>query len=352
MSILEPTQPESPPHSFPSTHIRTDKEGSAQANGSNANSAEVVQSISVVIPARNEESTIVQVVERSLRAIRNLDRDGEVFVVNDGSTDRTGLILAELARQYPQLHVFTHRRGLGMTAALQRMFSASRGDIVILMPADMESDPLVDIPALVGHLEKNRLDVVAGWRQERNDGKVLASKVYNWVTHHVGGVAVHDGNWIKAMRREVIESLPPLRSDWHRFILMIAAHHNFNIGEVKTHYAVRKSGSSKFGFSRIPVSFLDMLVLKFLLTFSQAPMRFFGGLGLAGLLLSVAVFLFLSALYIFTDTQKRPIFIAAGVLTVISVLLLLVGFLAELIVNQGERIAALEERLRDERRVE
>jgi len=309
-------------------------------------------SISVVIPAHNEESTIAQVVVRSLQALDEMNREGEVLVVDDGSTDGTGAVLTELQCAQPRLRVFTQRRNRGMTAALQRMFAASRGDIVILIPADMESDPLRDIPALVQHLEAADLDAVAGWRQGRNDSKVLASRVYNFVMRRIGGVTVHDANWIKAMRREVVESLPTLRSDWHRFLLMIAAHQGFRIGEVQTYYRPRTAGSSKFGFWRIPVSFLDVLVLKFLLTFSQAPMRFFGGLGLAGLSVSTLIFLFLTALYILTETQKRPIFIAAGILTVISVLVLLVGFLAELIVSQGERIGELERRLvHDEQRM-
>ncbi len=301
--------------------------------------------ISVVVPARNEEATIAAVVERSFAAFAELGRSGEVLVVNDGSTDRTGAVLSELEARYPALRVFTHRRSRGMTAALQRMFSASRGDIVILMPADMESDPLLDVPTLVRKLETDDLDVAAGWRQERRDNKVLASRVYNTVMDWVANVHVHDGNWIKAMRREVVESFPPLRSDWHRFLLMIAVHNGFRIGEVPTFYQPRPAGSSKFGWERIPKSFLDVLVLKFLLTFSEAPMRFFGGLGLVGLVISAAVLLYLVLLYVFAETQQRPVFIAAGVLAVISVLLILVGFLAELIVTQGERITQLEKQL-------
>ena len=319
--------------------------GKASADSAVVDADGPFHSISVVIPAHNEEGSIAQVVERSFQALAQMGRSGEVLVVNDGSTDGTARILEGLQRQYGELRVFSHRRNRGMTAALQQMFAASGGDIVILIPADMESDPLLDVPALVDHMETTNLDVVAGWRQGRNDGKVLASKIYNFVMRTVGGVHVHDGNWIKAMRREVIENLPPLRSDWHRFILLIAAHAGFRIGEVPTYYQPRTTGSSKFGFWRIPVSFLDILVLKFLLTFSQAPMRFFGSLGLAGLSVSGLIFLFLSFLYLLTDTQKRPIFIAAGVLTIISVLLLLVGFLAELIVTQGERIRALEKRM-------
>ena len=305
----------------------------------------MTNSISVVVPARNEEATIAQVVERSFAAFQQLGRDGEVLVVDDGSTDRTGAILAGLQARFANLRVFTHRRGQGMTAGLQKMFTASRGDIVILIPADMESDPQVDVPTLVTHLEANDLDVACGWRQDRNDGKVLASRIYNVVMQTLGGVGVHDGNWIKAMRREVIDSFPPLRSDWHRFLLMIAVHNGFKIGETPTFYQPRPAGSSKFGWERIPKSFLDVLVLKFLLTFSEAPMRFFGGLGLIGIVLSALIFLYLVVLYLFTQTQQRPVFIAAGVLAIIGVLLFLVGFLAELIVTQGERITQIEKRI-------
>jgi glycosyltransferase involved in cell wall biosynthesis len=301
--------------------------------------------ISVVVPARNEEQTIGQVVERSFQAYAEMGTSGEVLVVNDGSSDGTGQVLADLQQKHPTLRVITHRRSQGMTTALQQMFQHSRGDIVILIPADMESDPLLDVPTLVGYMQSADLDAVAGWRQGRKDGKVYASAIYNFVMRRLAGVPVHDANWIKAMRREVIESLPTLRSDWHRFILMIAVHQGFQIGEVKTHYSPRTAGSSKFGLSRIPISLLDVLVLKFLLTFSQAPMRFFGGIGLGGMAISLLTFIYLTVLYVFTDTQQRPIFIAAGILAVISVLLFVVGFLAELTVSQGERIAALERRL-------
>ena len=305
--------------------------------------------ISVVVPASNEERTISDVVQRSFRAFDELKCTGEVLVVNDGSTDDTEIALVNLQAQFDDLVVFTHRRSLGMTAALRTMFASSRGDVVILIPGDMESDPTLDVPTLLHALEERDLDVVAGWRQGRRDRKVLASSIYNWVMRKLAGVPVHDANWIKAMRRDVIESFPPLRSDWHRFLLMIAVHQGFRVGEVETYYQPRPAGSSKFGWERIPISFLDVLVVKFLLTFSQAPMRFFGGLGLAGMAISLLVFAYLTVLYVATNTQQRPVFIAAGVLAIISVLLFLVGFLAELIVSQGERIADLEQRLPPQR---
>jgi glycosyltransferase involved in cell wall biosynthesis len=306
--------------------------------------------ISVVIPARNEEKTIADVVERSFMAFDLLDCPGEVLVVNDGSSDGTSAVLAGLQARFSDLLVFHNRRSQGMTAALQRMFNASRGDIVILIPADMESDPLSDVPMLVRHMQETHLDVVAGWRQGRRDNKVLASGIYNYVMQKIMGVPVHDGNWIKAMRRAVVDAFPSLRGDWHRFLLMIAVHNGFRVGEVKTSYTPRTAGASKFGWERIPKSFLDVLVVRFLLTFSQSPMRFFGGLGLGGIVLSALIYLYLILLYLTTNTQQRPIFWTAGVLAMISVLLFLAGFLAELIVSQGEQIARLERRMNERER--
>src|SRR4051795_12648050 len=93
--------------------------------------------ITIVVPARNEESTVGAVIERSYSAFAELGRSGEVLVVNDGSIDNTSKVLAAAKDRYPTLRVFTHRRSQGMTAALQLMFAASHGDIVILIPADM-----------------------------------------------------------------------------------------------------------------------------------------------------------------------------------------------------------------------
>jgi len=146
----------------------------------------------------------------------------------------------------------------------------------------------------------------------------------------------------------VIEALPPLRSDWHRFLLQIAAHQGFRIGETPTTWYRRRAGRSKYGLGRIPISFLDVLVVWFLLTFSQAPMRFFGGLGLGLLALAGVTYAGLAVYYLLAQTQIRPLFIAASVLGLAGLLLFLVGFIAELIVNQSEQIRELEAMIKRE----
>jgi len=302
-------------------------------------------------PARNEVGNVAELVAgvgRAFAARGLADGQGELVLVNDGSTDGTGELMEQLRAEHPFLRVIHHRRNLGLTAALRNGFRAVRGDMILFLPADLESDPETDVPLLLDKLDEG-YDVVSGWRQNRKEGKVFASGIYNRVSRWLFGLDLHDMNWIKGFRREVIESLPPLRSDWHRFILHIAAHQGYRIGEVPTIWHKRRSGRSKFGIGRIPISLLDVLVVWFLLTFSRAPMRFFGGLGMASLVLSGSTFVYLLWLWLAQETQRRPVFWAALGLAIAGLLLFLVGFLSELIVSQGDQLAEVERALRNRR---
>jgi glycosyltransferase involved in cell wall biosynthesis len=310
--------------------------------------------VSVLVPARNEAENVPELVARVGRAFAALglpEGGGELVLIDDGSTDATGAIADELCAEYGFLRVIHHRRNRGLTAALRTGFRAVRGESILFLPADLESDPVTDIPLLLGKLSEG-CDAVSGWRQGRKEGKVFASAIYNATSRWLFGLTLHDMNWIKGFRREVIETLPPLRSDWHRFLLHIAAHQGYRIDEVPTPWQRRRAGHSKFGLSRIPISFLDVIVIWFLLTFSAAPMRFFGGLGLAALLISAAAYFFLLVLWLVAQTQIRPLFWAAGGLAIAGLLLFLIGFLAELIVTQGERLLEVERSLRENRRTE
>ena len=305
--------------------------------------------VSVLVPARDEAGNVIELVarvERAFAALGLTDGAGELVLVDDGSTDGTGAIADKLAASHPCLRVIHHRRNQGLTAALRTGFAAVRGDLILFLPADLESDPEIDIPLLLGKLDEG-YDVVAGWRQGRKEGKVFASGIYNTVSRWLFGLKIHDMNWIKGFRREVIETQPPLRSDWHRFLLHIAASQGYRIGEVPTPWQKRRAGRSKFGLGRIPISLLDVLVVWFLLTFSRAPMRFFGGLGLIALVISGLTYLFLLAYWLGAQTQVRPLFSAAGVLLLAGLILFLIGFLAELIVSQGERLVEVERLLRE-----
>jgi glycosyltransferase involved in cell wall biosynthesis len=306
---------------------------------------EVRPQVSIFIPARNEAGNISPLMDKIARAFAAQNIAGEVVLVNDGSTDGTRQEAEAAATRYPFIRVISHRRPLGLTEALRTGFAAATGDVIIFLPGDLEADPEEDVPKLLDKLAEG-YDVVAGWRQGRRDSKVLASTIYNLGSRILFGLDAHDMNWIKAFRREVIEDLPPLRSDWHRFILMIAASQGYRIGEVRVNYYPRQQGRSKFGFWRIPVSFLDLLVVRFLLTFSRRPMLFFGSIGSFLILSAGAISLYLLALWLTDFTQKRPVFTFSIFLASAGLLLFLVGFLAELVVSQTERLDAIEEELR------
>jgi glycosyltransferase involved in cell wall biosynthesis len=238
--------------------------------------------VSVVVPAHNEETTVAVFVERNAKAFAQIGRPWELVYVDDGSTDQTAARVQAAAEAEPRVRLVRQRRNLGLTEALNRGFREASGEVIVFLPADLESDPLVDIPLLMDKLDQG-YDVVAGWRQVRRDGKRFASKLANVVCRALFGLDVHDLNWIKAFRREVTDALA-LRSSWHRYILVMAQNEGFRIGEIKVPYQARQTGRSKFGFSRLPVSFIDVVTLKFLLTFQRKPIIFFGtvGLGMVG----------------------------------------------------------------------
>lgn len=300
--------------------------------------------VSVFIPAHNEAGNITPLMESIAGCFAEHAIDGEVVLVDDGSTDTTRAEALACAERFPFLHVLSHRRNLGLTAAMRTGFRRCRGDVIVFLPADMESHPDEDIPKLLAKMDEG-YDVVAGWRQGRKDAKIVASGVYNTVSRRLFNVQAHDMNWIKAFRREVVEGLH-LRSDWHRFILMIAAAQGYRIGEVQVNYYPRRVGKSNFGVMRIPISFLDVLVVKFLLTFSRKPMLFFGSLGLAAIGAGGLTLVYLLWLWLSQQTQQRPVFTFSVFLIVAGLLLFLVGFLAELVVSQNERLDDIEEQLR------
>jgi glycosyltransferase involved in cell wall biosynthesis len=303
------------------------------------------QLVSVVVPAHNEEATVATFVERTGKAFAQLGRAWELLYVDDGSTDGTAAAVEAASAAEPRVRLVRQRRNLGLTEALNRGFREARGEVIVFLPADLESEPDVDIPLLLDKLDEG-YDVVAGWRQGRRDGKRFASHFANFTCRLLFGLDVHDMNWIKAFRREVTDVLA-LRSSWHRYILVMAQSEGFRIGEVKVPYKPREQGRSKFGFSRLPVSFLDVVTLKFLLTFQRRPIIFFGAVGSAMIGAGLLLWAYLLWSFLSTHTQYRPLMLVAGIAMLAGLLVILVGFLGELVVNVSERVDRLERRLMD-----
>ena len=302
--------------------------------------------ISIFIPAFNEENNVIPLTDKIDIAVKkDIDKyDFELIIVNDGSSDKTSEKLNEVILKYDYLKVFTHKKNMGLTQAMRTGFKAVTGEFVLFLPADLESDPVEDIPKLIEGLESG-LDVVTGWRQGRGDGKNFSSKIYNVVSKNLFNVEVHDMNWIKGMRKEVVDDLE-LRSDWHRFIVMMAANKGYKIGEVKTNWYPRNSGESKFGLMRFPIAIIDVLVVKFNMMFGTKPMQFFSFLGILLTFFGFIGLAFLTIYYLLYDTQLRPIFTLSTVLIIAGIQLFVTGFLAELVVAQKDEISEIKEALK------
>jgi glycosyltransferase involved in cell wall biosynthesis len=219
-------------------------------------------------------------------------------------------------------------------------FENAKGHIIIFLCADLQSDPEEDIPKLLEKINEG-YDMVVGWRQGRKEFKRFASWIYYFLSRMFFGVKVHDPNWIKAFRKEVVEGLN-LRSSWHRYIVSIATQEGYKVAEVKTNWYPRKSGKSKYGFSRLIPAVMDLIVLKFEMTFLEKPLQFFGSIGL---LLFIAGFIVDGCLVFFLDifasgtklVQEMPKLLFGILLMITGLQLFSIGLLGEMLVSLIKR---------------
>ena len=241
--------------------------------------------VSVLVPAKDEALNLPEFVRLCAESLGPAGFSFEVVIVNDGSRDDSGRILRELERQYPFLRVVTHRRQRGIADALRSAADVARGDVFVFYPADLQYLP-ADIPALVRPILENRADIVTGTKQGRYE-TAFVSSVYIALCRWRFGVRVTDLNSVKAYRREVMFGVP-LRPDWHRYMVVIAAADGFRLDSLPVPLYPRRAGISKFNWRRIPVGFFDLVAVWFQLRFGRKPMLFFG---IAGAVLFVVGFL-------------------------------------------------------------
>ena len=234
--------------------------------------------VSVLVPAKDEAANLPEFLQRCSDALGSAGFSYEIVVVDDGSRDDTPRVLRELRARFPFLRVVTHRRQRGIADALRSAGDVARGDIFVFYPADLQYLP-DDIPRLVKPILEGRADIVTGTKQGKYE-KAFVSAVYNRLCRALFGVAVTDLNSVKAYRREVVADVP-LRPDWHRFMVVIAAADGFRLTSEPVPLYPRKAGVSKFTWKRIPVGVLDLLSVWFQLRFGRKPMLFFGVLGAA-----------------------------------------------------------------------
>jgi glycosyltransferase involved in cell wall biosynthesis len=292
------------------------------------------ETLSILIPVYNEEGNLSLLYEKLMTALKKAGRPYEVIFVDDGSSDGTMEILLDLREKNPNVKIVSFSRNFGQTAALSAGIDVSKGDILIPMDGDLQTDP-DDILPLLEKIEEG-YDVVSGWRKDRKDPfltrrlpSILANKIISWI----GGVYLHDyGCTLKAYKRDILKNIK-LYGEMHRFIPIYARWIGARVSEIPVRHFPRGSGSSKYGISRIFKVILDLMVVKFLLSYSQKPIYVFGGMGLLMILGAFLAGLFAIYLKYFEGTSfiLTPLPLLCVFLLLSGFLSILMGFLAEIL---------------------
>jgi len=296
--------------------------------------------LSVVIPIYNEAENVEALCLEFIETLNAWGRSYEVLLVDDGSTDDSFARLSRLQAQHPQLRVIQFRRNFGQTAAFAAGFAHARGRMIATADGDMQNDPR-DLPAMVARLEGNAAgdpvvyDIVAGWRKDRKDTfinrrlpSVIANRLISWAT----GVKLNDyGCSLKVFRAEVIKPLR-LYGEMHRFLPALASEMGVRIAEQVVNHRARQFGKTKYGISRTIRVMLDLVTVKFLLSYSTRPLQMFGLIGMVMGGLGTLVLAYLAYIKYFQSQGigNRPLLMLGILLVFTGVQLLTVGLLAEL----------------------
>jgi len=295
-------------------------------------------SLSVVIPLYQEADNVAPLLARVHEGLTGYGGPWELICVDDGSRDGTALRLHDAAQAYgDHVRVIRLGRNFGQTAAMQAGFDAARGELIASLDGDLQNDP-ADIPRLVDELLERDLDLLQGWRRDRQDALVLRkipSRIANRLIARVTRVRLHDyGCSLKVYRAAVLKRIA-LFGEMHRFIPVWVAGVTDpeRIGESVVTHAARQFGTSKYGISRTFRVLLDLFAAFFVLRFGARPGHFFGSIGLAlGLVGSVMMgHLLVVKLAFGEDIGGRPLLLVAILLLVASLQFLTTGVLAEML---------------------
>lgn len=301
--------------------------------------------LSIVIPVYNEVDSLRELHRQLSEVSAKLTLQTEFIFVDDGSRDGSWDVIRQLADVDDRVFGIRFRRNFGKAAAITAGLNAVRGDLVMMMDADLQDDP-AEIPNFLRKLEEGH-DVVNGWKERRLDPwhKVYPSKVFNWMVGALTGLKLNDHNCgIKMFRSNVGRELR-IYGELHRFIPVLAYSRGFKVTQIPVHHRSRQFGQSKYGFKRFLRGFLDLLTVSFLTKFGQRPLHFLGGIGLFCFGLGIAGLIYLGLLWVGMNflhlwepspIGTRPLLLYSVASLLLGAQVLSLGMLAELIVaNTG-----------------
>jgi glycosyltransferase involved in cell wall biosynthesis len=295
--------------------------------------------VSIVAPMYNEAATLSEFLQRLVTTARGLETryQFEFVLVDDGSTDGTLKLARSLIATEPRLRVVELRRNFGQTAALQAGLAAAQGDIVVSMDSDLQHFP-EDLPLLLDQLDEGH-DLVCGWRHDRQEGVLRRwpSRAANSLIRAMSGLTIHDiGTTYRAYRSDLVKELQ-LLGEQHRFVPVLASLVGARVTEVKIRNIERPSGHSNYGLGRTVNVFLDILYLYFTRYYFTRPLKAFGKIALALILIGLAISGSLVGYSMITGIptirERGGWFLLSSLLMLGGLQTLLTGILAEILVR-------------------
>ncbi len=292
--------------------------------------------LSLVIPVFNESQSLPRLYQEMIESCSKLNKTFEIIFVDDGSWDDSFIVLKKIQKKDTRVKIIRLRKNFGQTAALAAGFDYSNGEIIITLDADLQNDP-EDFGILIDKIEEG-FDIVSGWRHKRKDKLLtrrLPSAIANWLISAFTRLRLHDyGCTLKAFRKDIIKNIN-LYGELHRFIPAIASHMGVSVAEVKVHHRSRQHGKSKYGIIRFIKVILDLLTVKFLLSYSTRPLQIFGLIGLITGVVGSILLLYLGYVRIILriGIGDRPLVLLAILLVVIGIQFITLGLMAEIMVR-------------------
>lgn len=292
--------------------------------------------LSIVIPVYNEAENVGLLYNEVKKVLSSIQKTYEIIFIDDGSKDETCKILKVMEASDETLRVLSLRKNFGKSAALSCGFSNARGEVIITMDGDLQDDP-EEIPRFLECIKE--YDVVSGWKLNRKDplSKIIPSRIFNYVTSVITGVNIHDFNCgYKAYRREVVKTLN-IYGEMHRYLPALANWKGYSVGELKVRHRPRIHGKSKYGVKRLFKGTMDLLTVKFLISYRHKPLHLFGSIGLLSALAGCGLCSYL--LYKWLNGAKigeRPLLTLGVLLITLGVQFVAIGLIGELIVSSRE----------------
>jgi glycosyltransferase involved in cell wall biosynthesis len=284
--------------------------------------------ISVIVPVFNEEANIKPLFKELRKVMEKMGKDYEIIFIDDGSMDDSLKILKTLR----SVRIIVFRKNFGQTAAIAAGMDNAKGKVIVALDADLQNDPK-DIPRLISEMRKG-YDIVSGWRKDRKDNLLMRripSFVANWLISKISGLKLHDyGCTLKVYKKEVVKDIM-LYGEMHRFIPAIAASVGYKVGEIEVSHNPRLYGTTKYGIGRTFRVILDLITVKFLLSYQTRPLHLFGGIGflISGVGSIITVWLVYERITLLKPLSSRPLFMVAIFMILVGIQFITIGLLAE-----------------------